>query len=153
MSIHAFISSWFDYCNSSFTCLNQSSINRPQRVQNAAAKSLTRSKLSCHITPVLATCHWLPVQFRTQYKLLLLTYKASHSFTSATLFTITPPRSSYQSLLSVPRTLPKTKGDRSFGAVAPRLWNALPLDLRSAQSVNSFKGQLTTHLYRQEFEC
>lgn len=62
-------------------------------------------------------------------------------------------RSSYQGLLSVPRTWPKTKGDQSFGAVAPRLWNALPLDLRSAQSVNSFKGQLTTHLYRQEFEC
>ncbi|XP_070401669.1 uncharacterized protein C7orf50 homolog isoform X1 [Nothobranchius furzeri] len=40
-------------------------------------------------------------------------------------------RSNDQSLLVVQRTRLKTKGDRSSAAVAPRLWNSLPLSLRS----------------------
>ena len=29
-----------------------------------------------HISPVLASLHWLPVQFRVEFNILLLTYKA-----------------------------------------------------------------------------
>jgi len=29
-----------------------------------------------HITPVLADIHWLPVRYRIEYKIALLTYKA-----------------------------------------------------------------------------
>ncbi len=160
MSIHAFVSSRLDYCNSLFTCLNQSSIDRLQLIQNAGARVLTRSKKSCHITPILATLHWLPVPYRIQYKVLLLTYKAIHglapSYISDIIHHHTPSRSlrsADKGLLSVPRTWLKTKGDRSFGAVAPRLWNALPLELRSAQSVVTFKGQFKTHLYKVAFKC
>jgi len=35
--------------------------------------------------------------------------------------------------------------------VAPTLWNALPLDLRSEVSVDTFKKQLKTHLFRLAF--
>ena len=31
-----------------------------------------------HITPVLASLHWLPVKARADFKVLLLTYKALH---------------------------------------------------------------------------
>ena len=33
-----------------------------------------------HITPVLYRLHWLPVSFRIEYKVLILTYKAIHGF-------------------------------------------------------------------------
>ncbi|XP_055077540.1 axonemal dynein light chain domain-containing protein 1-like [Periophthalmus magnuspinnatus] len=46
-------------------------------------------------------------------------------------------RSSGQNLLKVPKTRFKTRGDLSFQAVAPKLWNALPLSLRVADSVDS----------------
>uniref|UniRef100_A0A8C6PL75 Zmp:0000000624 n=1 Tax=Nothobranchius furzeri TaxID=105023 RepID=A0A8C6PL75_NOTFU len=52
-------------------------------------------------------------------------------------------RSNDQSLLVVQRTRLKTKGDRSSAAVAPRLWNSLPLSLRSVvvhQVVNGNKN-------------
>ena len=45
MLIHAFISSRLDYCNSLFTCLNKSSIQRLQTVQNAAARLLTLQQM------------------------------------------------------------------------------------------------------------
>ncbi|KAF7650612.1 hypothetical protein LDENG_00122950 [Lucifuga dentata] len=46
MVIHAFISSRLDYCNSLFTCLSKTSLNRLQTVQNAAARLLTKARRS-----------------------------------------------------------------------------------------------------------
>ena len=78
MIIHAFVSSRLDYCNSLFTCLNKSSLDCLQLVQNAAARLLSRSHKFTHITPVLASLHWLPVNFRIQFKILTITYRALH---------------------------------------------------------------------------
>ena len=158
MIIHAFVSSRLDYCNSLFTCLDASTLGRLQMVQHAAARLLTRSKKSCHITPILASLHWLPIKFRIQFKVLVITYRALHGQAPAYICDLLRPyspsrslRSSDQGLLVVPRARLKTKGDRAFQTVAPKLWNALPLDLRSAVSVEAFKKQLKTVLYRQAF--
>lgn len=159
MAVHAFISSRLDYCNSLFTCLSKASVHRLQLVQNAAARLITRSKKSCHITPILASLHWLPVHFRIQYKILIISYKALNGQAPAYISELIPPhyntrslRSFDQGLLAVPRTRLKTRGDRAFGAAAPRLWNALTPVLRSAPSLNLFKGHLKTHLFKQAFE-
>ena len=47
--------------------------NKLQLVLNTAAKILTRTKKCDHITPVLASLHWLPVKARADFKVLLLT--------------------------------------------------------------------------------
>ena len=111
-----------------------------------------------HITPVLAALHWLPVQYRIQFKILVITFRALHgqvpSYISDLIQLHTPTRSLRslgQMLLMVPRTNFKTRGDRSFQAVAPRLWNDLPLSLRCVDSVKSFKKQLKTLLFKQSF--
>ena len=54
-------------------------------------------------------------------------------------------------LLTIPKSRLKTKGDRAFAIRAPRLWNALPEEIRLAGSVNSFKSLLKTHFYRLAF--
>ena len=38
-------------------------------------------------------------------------------------------------LLAVPKTKTKLYGDRSFAARAPRLWNALPVDIKKKTPV------------------
>ena len=48
-------------------------------------------------------------------------------------------------------TTKATLGDRSFTCAAPKLWNELPLDIRSARTVNIFKAKLKTHLFRSAF--
>jgi len=49
-----------------------------QLIQNAAARVLTGTRKRDHISPVLASLYWLPVKFRIEFKILLLTYKALH---------------------------------------------------------------------------
>jgi len=41
----------------------------------------------------------------------------------------------------------RCRGDRAFSVAAPRLWNALPLCIRSASSLSVFKSKLKTHLF------
>ncbi len=73
---HAFISSKLDYCSSLFAGLPQYSLNRLQFIQNAEARVLnSNSKKSEHITPILASLHWLPIKQRIDFKVLLIVFK------------------------------------------------------------------------------
>ena len=156
--MHAFISSRLDYCNGLYTTLSRSSLSRLQLVQNTAARILTNTPRRSHITPVLMGLHWLPIKARIDFKILLITFKALHGLAPVYILDLLPPkqnkralRSSDKGLLEVPATNLKTKGDRAFAAVAPTLWNALPLPLKNAVSVERFKSMLKTHLFRQHF--
>ena len=133
-------------------------ISSLQSVQNTAARIVTLTKKFDHITPVLIQLHWLPVHFRILVKVLLLVYKAlngmaplyitellSYRTCSRTL------RSTDQKLLAVPKSRLKTYGDRAFSVPAPKLWNELPLDLRSLDTINLFKKHLKTDLFKKAY--
>ncbi len=156
--IHAFITSRLDYCNSLFLGLPKSSLNRLQLVQNEAARLLTGTRKREHITPVLASLHWLPVKFRVDLKILPFVFKALHGYAPQYICNLLIPhstsrslQSSSQFLLSVPRSHFKTKGDRAFAVAAPRLWNSIPLHIRSSPSISLFKSALKTHFYSVSF--
>ena len=76
--VHAFVTSRLSHLNGLLyeVGLPKNLIFRLQRTQNTAERLVTRSKPSSHnyITPVLQSLHWLPVEKRIQYKILLLTY-------------------------------------------------------------------------------
>ncbi len=76
MLVHAFITTRLDYCNALYSGLSTTSIQKLQCIQNNAARVLTGIGKRNHITPVLRDLHWLPVKFRIQYKIALLTHKA-----------------------------------------------------------------------------
>ena len=69
--IHALISMRLDYCNSLLYNLPKSSISRLQRIQNQAARILTRTPRRDHITEVLINLHWLKIEQRIIYKILI----------------------------------------------------------------------------------
>ena len=55
--VHAFITSRIDYCNSLLHGLNKCALKPIQTIQNSAARLVTRSSRSQHITPILHTLH------------------------------------------------------------------------------------------------
>ncbi|KAK9522346.1 hypothetical protein VZT92_018819 [Zoarces viviparus] len=137
--------------------LCKKSIRKLQLIQNAAARVLTKTRRVDHITPVLRSLHWLPVQQRIDFKILLLVYKALNGlgpkYISDLLLPYEPSRplrSSGTGLLSVPRVRTK-HGEAAFSFSAPHIWNKVPESCRSAETLSSFKSRLKTFLFAAAF--
>ena len=50
---------------------------------------------------------------------------------------------------------PKTAsafGDRSFEKVGPKLWNELPIEMKTLSSIDLFKAALKTFLFKKAFD-
>lgn len=71
--IHAFVSSRLDYCSSLYFGIAHCCLSPLHLVQNAAAGDLTKKRE--HITPVLASLHWLPVSYGANFNILMFVYK------------------------------------------------------------------------------
>lgn len=158
-AIHAFVISRLDYCNALYIGVPQSLRNKLQLVQNAAARLLSNAPKFAHISPILCALHWLPIQFRIKFKILLFVFKAIHglapSYLSDLLAIYVPRRalrSTDQLSLVVPQSRYKKWGDCSFSVCGPRLWNALPVELRVESDLVAFKSALKTHFLKQAFE-
>ncbi|XP_033099081.1 uncharacterized protein LOC117102781 [Anneissia japonica] len=130
-------------------------IEKLQRVQNTAARIVTRTRRHEHITPVLRNLHWLPVRQRVELKVLHLTYKCrlynSPSYIKELISDYQSKRtlrSSSQWFLSLPRAPATiTYGDAAFSISSPTLWNRLPGDIRDAISVGQFKSSFCFRLW------
>jgi hypothetical protein len=158
--IHAFVTSKLDINNALLYGLPDALLHKLQRVQNAAARMVVRLPKHCHITPVLTQLHWLPVPHRIQYKILLMVFKALNNLSPSYIRELLvckeksmhSLRSDDQNFLVEPRSRTVTYGDRNFKTVAPRLWNELPLHIRSLTEVECFKKELKTFLFRQAYQ-
>ena len=74
-----------DSCNSLLYGLPDLQISKLQRIQNSAARLVTRSRTYDHVTPILPNLHWLPIRSRIDFKILLLTYQRLHGTAPAYL--------------------------------------------------------------------
>lgn len=156
--VHALISSRLDFGNALLFQLPQSQLSLLQKLQNSAARIVTLTRRSTHITPVLASLHWLPVESRIIFKLLLLVFHclrgSAPEYNTNLLIPYNPVRqlrSSDCKLLTVPKTK-KSWGDRSFAHAAPYLWNQLPQEICDIQNVECFKKSLKAHLFISVFQ-
>ena len=148
--IHAFVVSKLDYCNSLLYGLPSYLIRKLQHVQNSASRLVNQCPRIWHITPVLTDLYWLPVSFRIEFKIMLITYKVLHDrapiYIQELLQLYTPSRnlrSSNGNLLVKPYFNLNSNGKRAFSVAAPELWNNLPEDIKSANSIDDFKRKLS----------
>lgn len=73
--IYSLVTSKVDYCNSLIYGVPNQLIQKLLSVQKSAARPLTYTNKLEHIKPLLKQLHWLPVEFRNLYKILLMTFK------------------------------------------------------------------------------
>ena len=161
--VHAFISSRLDYCNSHLYGIPEYQTRKLQRVMNASARLIYGAPKFCHITPLLAELHWLPVRAKIQCKILLITYKILHSYAPkylSDLISIQQPscyslrRNDNGPLLKRPiAKTKKTMGDRAFRWLLPFYGTSyLARSAREARNLESFKTIIKTFLYKESFQ-
>ena len=152
--VHAFVTTKLDYCNSLIYGLPEKSLHRLKKVQNTAVRIITSCDIKNNITPHLKSLHWLPVNLRIEFKILLFTFKILNGLAPEYLSDLLKYKSSPHNLRSetsqelvVPRTRTTSYGDRAFSVAAPILWNKLPQDMRFITDLDIFKTKLKTYLF------
>ena len=148
--MHAIVSSRIDYCNSLFFGINKNLIAKLQMAQNAAARLIAKRKKHESVRDVLSDLHWLPVERRIIFKILLLTYKILNGIAPQCLASLITVKNANALLLNNVY-FDSAYGRRCFAYVAPRYWNVLPFHIRSASSIDIFK-RLTKTILFQNFE-
>ena len=143
--VQALVTSRLDYCNSLLANLTNTQMKRLKSIQHKAARLVTRTPLREHITPVLKQLHWLPVECRITYKLMVMVYKCMNGTAPAYLCRLIKPKCRDSRLrqpidLELHRPVPnKAIGAAAFGFAGPDRWNKLPERLRESASLNIFK--------------
>jgi len=122
-------------------------LQRLQSVQNAAARLVTGTRRSEHITPVLRSLHWLPVRQRITFKVATIVHKCLNGRAPVYLSNDqqyagqrrTGMRSASAALMEVLRSRTAV-GDRSFSIAGPQVWNTRPASVRDINSFWHFRN-------------
>ena len=130
--------------------------NQLRKLQNRATRIVYRGERLHPSVSLLRSPHWLPVEQRIKFKVLLYVFfKGVHWLTppylNEFLVPCSPGRPNLRSgddklILHIPRTT-RRYGDISFHSDAPRHWNAVPAVIRNNTSVMTFRKPLKTYLF------
>jgi exonuclease III len=164
----SFTASRLDYCNCVYAGMSEYNIKRLQRVQNSVARIVKMKHNRVNALETLKELHWLPIAYRIDYKISVMTHKILSSGQPLYLRSLLQPVSSARSLRSssngLTLTVPFCKtatAARAFSHYAPRLWNSLPVSIRNCVSIESetddgslqkFKRLLKTYLFTLAFD-
>ena len=93
--------------------------------------------------------HWLRVESRVIFKILLLVFKGIQGKSSKNLqLDFKSHNYRPEDFLKLKTNFYKSKyGRRTFKYNAPRLWNALPLHIRTEEKLETFKKLVKTLLF------
>ena len=133
--VHALISSRLDFGNALLYNLPQTKLAKIQRSQNAATRIVTLTRKYTHITPILKSLHWLPIEQRIKFKILLSVFHCVQgSAPQYNLSLINVYNLFAHFVLLTPVfwlslhviSLGGGGGERAFARAGPSLWNSLP---------------------------
>ena len=158
--VHSLVLSHLDSCNSLYYGLPKTVLHPLQMIINSAARIIVRMPHYSRerITPVCIDLHFLPLKARIEYKLCLLVYKALNFNQPRYLADLLSPfrtesvvelRSTGR--LNEPFVSRSSLIERAFEFSAPRLYNSIPIEIRSQETLNCFKGKLKTYLFQKAY--
>ena len=147
--VHAVISTRLDYCNSLFMNISKENIFKLQKVQNTAARLILGRRRRESATLALKEIHWLKIEARIVFKVLLLVFKMLKGQCSRNMelnYKSFNGRPDDYLLLETPN-FKTAYGKRVFAYNGSRLWNALPMEVRAEEDVEKYKKLIKTILF------
>ena len=154
--VNALVTPHLDYGNALLFGIPKKLENKLQVAQNSAVRLIHRIKKREGVTFYRKELHWLPISARIHYKIATMVWKIlkgqSPMYLNKLIKVRDNPRNlriNHKCILEIPdvQNLPNSI-ERSFSRSAPKIWNNLPDDLRLSNSLNSFKKNLKTYLFR-----
>ena len=144
----------FRYCCSVWGSCGETKLQALQKLQNRAARIVSNSSYDTSATLLIKNLKWLTVTDMIKSETATVTYKAltglAPSYLS-NLFTKNSDRNIDISLrnaatdLYIPR-MTTCKGQKAISFRGAKTWNQLPLEVKQANSLTSFKTHLRSHL-------
>ena len=145
--VNSLVVSCLDYCNALYFDINDSDLRQLQLIQNAAARCVFKKYKHDHLEDDIKQLHWLTVDKRIIFKILLLVFKSLVGFAPVYLQELLSYKSfGYDAKLQEPATY-SSYGKRAFSVVGPKIWNKLPKVLRDCTEISKFKKSLKTFLF------
>ena len=129
-----------DYAYALFESLPGTTLSPLHRIQNMAAKLTLKKSKYISATKARKLLYCLPIVHRNKFKVACLVFLVLKGDGPSYLSNLLSARQiamrlrSYNEentvLLNIPKTVRKTFADRSFSVTGPKIWNALPSDIR-----------------------
>ena len=155
--VQALVISRLDYGSSLLYGSNKGHIRKLQHLQNSAARLICRTTVREDARPLLQSLHWLPVDYRIQFRIVTHVYRCLNDKSPVYLSELLHGTSSIRNLrsnshhnLEVKRTNSKAGGN-AFEICGPRLWNRLPDYIKTATNTDKFKKLLKTAYFKAAY--
>ena len=153
--IKSYVLSKLDYCNIILANIPDKLIKCLQRVQNASVRFIYNVTKNEHISQYLKKAHFLPIKFRIQYKMCLITFKILNGLSPDYLLDLVqlyiPKRAHLRSDCDRYRLQLPSKYSNTISYKMTMSWNGLPYTLRAMESLAVFKKYLKTYFYNVAF--
>ena len=145
--VHAVVTSRLDYCNCLFVNINRSNLFKMQKVQNSAGRLILGRRRRDSAKEILKELHWLNIEARITFKILLLVFKVIKGMCNMSLkYKSFNGRPDDYLLLETPN-FKTSYGKRLFEYNGSRWWNALPVNIRMMEDIEEYKKSIKTILF------
>ena len=151
--MQALVLSKLDYCNSLLIGTSEYNLHKLQRIQNMSYWVINNLEKHDSITSYLQDLYWLRIHEQINYKILMMVFKCKQELAPSYLQELIsfeynrPLRSAANHGISVVKCNTTLVHKSSFKSIGPRLWNALPTNIKAINTLSEFKTQLKTHLF------
>lgn len=144
---NALIIPHFDYCSPVWDCLSGYLSDKLQKLQNRAARIITKLPFDTSLNHLLSTLDWERLSLRREKQKALMMYKIINNLAPEYLQSLFSQHHSVYDTRNSEGRLALSKPNtnylkRSFSYSGAMLWNKLPKNLKNASSINHFRRNL-----------
>ena len=150
MIYNAVIKPLFDYCDVVWGNLNKTLMARLQKLQNRAARIITRKGYDVRSADIRKELRWDDLETIRKKHLAVVMYKVVNNKVPSYLINLFEKSNSgyalreSESRLLLPKYNTEFAKSSSFSFIGAKIWNTIPYHIRTAPTLSAFKKQINS---------